>query len=35
MTTSEKYDSQKLVTLVGYFATPFALFLGGPGGGFF
>lgn len=29
MTTLEKYDSQKLVSLVGYFATPFALFLGG------
>jgi hypothetical protein len=28
-TTTDKYDSQKLVTLVGYFATPFALFLGG------
>lgn len=27
--TTEKYDSQRLVTLVGYFATPFALFLGG------
>ncbi len=28
-TPSDKYDSQRLVTLVGYFATPFALFLGG------
>lgn len=27
--STEKYDSQRLVTLVGYFATPFALFLGG------
>ncbi|MBK8576138.1 MAG: hypothetical protein IPN90_10865 [Elusimicrobia bacterium] len=27
--TTDKYDSQRLVTLVGYFATPFALFLGG------
>lgn len=25
---TDKFDSQKLVTLVGYFATPFALFLG-------
>ncbi|MBL8023520.1 MAG: hypothetical protein JNK54_04455 [Elusimicrobia bacterium] len=29
MTESDRFDSQKLVTLVGYFATPFALFLGG------
>lgn len=28
-TPIEKYDSQRLVALVGYFATPFALFLGG------
>lgn len=28
-TNTDKYDSQRLVTLVGYFATPFALFLGG------
>ena len=27
--STEKYDSQRLVSLVGYFATPFALFLGG------
>lgn len=27
--TTDKYDSQRLVTLIGYFATPFALFLGG------
>lgn len=32
MNQNDKFDSQRLVTLVGYFATPFALILGLMGG---